>query len=74
MNISLVTQSRNIREEENMCLTLLAESSKHTHKIDTGSMEGIILPILATSAQSFSFRIYWTVAGRLKLLNTPEKL
>lgn len=37
-------------------------------------MEEIILPILSTSAQSFSFKIYWTVAGRLKLLNKPEKL
>lgn len=37
-------------------------------------MEEIILPILATCAQSFSFRIYWTVADRLELLNKPEKL
>ena len=44
-----------------MCLTFPAESLKHTHthtQTDTGGMEEIILPILATSTQSFSFRMY----------------
>lgn len=64
-------------EEKSMCSTLFAESLKHTHKIDMGNVEEIILLMLlmlATFAQSFSFRIYWAVAGRLKLLNKPGKL
>lgn len=66
--------SKYIGEEKSSCLTLLAESSTHIHRTDTGNMEEIILPVLATCAPHFPFRIYWTVAGRLELLNKPEKL
>ena len=72
--IPLWRSHQNTGAEKSMCFTLLAESLTHTRKTDTGSMEEIIWPILATSAQNSSFRIYWTVAGRLKLLSKPEKL